>query len=340
MPVSPESLLSEFENDPSLLEPGQLPLRLEVLDRLDALFPQIDPAPAPQLDSRAQALRTRLEAANAQLYKSIQNEIRQGTVPAAFARQLERPDSPGRSRLRDALIPDHRHAQKAPVPHPCDLLLSHGWDTTKPNRPVDFEQPQAQPAGLHYDHLDELIAGVFAFDQPGAPQAPAGPENVFYQPTPARHIFALIRQAHLTAADTLIDLGSGLGHVPLLVSSSTGARAIGIEFESAYIASARSCAQKLNLDRVSFLLEDAREADLSAGTVFYLYTPFTGSILRTVLNALRAEAALRSQSATNPFRIATFGPCTTIVAQEPWLAATTPPAEDRITVFHPTQQTP
>ncbi len=288
MPVSPESLLSELENDPSLFEPGQLSLRLEILDRLDAWFPQIGPDPASKLASRPQALRARLEAANADLYASIQHEIRQGSVPAVFARQLE---------------------------------------------------PQAQPAGLHYDHLDELIAGVFAFDQPGAPQTPTGPENVFYQPTPARHIFALIHEAHLTAADTLIDLGSGLGHVPLLVSAATGARAIGIEFEPAYVTSARTSAQKLNLDRVSFQLQDARDADLSAGTVIYLYTPFTGSILRAVLNALRAEANLRAQSAINPFRVATFGPCTATVAQEPWLAPATPPAEDQITVFHPTIQT-
>ncbi len=285
MPASPESLLSEFENDPSLFEPGQLSLRLEVLDRLDAWFPQID---SDRLASRAHALRARLEAANAELYASIQKTIRHGSVPAAFASQ--------------------------------------------------FEPPSARPTGLHYDHLDELVAGVFAFPEPGPSQASTGHENVFYQPTPARHIFALIRQADLTSGDVLLDLGSGLGHVPLLVSASTGARAIGIEFEPAYVASARSCAQKLNLDRVRFLLEDARDTDLSAATVVYLYTPFTGSILRKVLDNLRAEANLRTGSAPHPFRIATFGPCTPTVAQEGWLTPATPPAEDQITVFHPTKQ--
>jgi hypothetical protein len=288
MPASPESLLSEFENDPSLFEPGQLSLRLEVLDRLDALFPQIDPTPASQLASRAQALRTRLEAANAELYASIQQAIRLGTVPALFTRQLD--------------------------------------------------PPSAQPTGLHYDHLDELLTGVFAFSQPGTLQATAGPENVFYQPTPARHIFAMIRQAAISPGDALLDLGSGLGHVPLLVSASTGARAIGVEFEPAYVASARSCAQKLNLDRVSFLLEDARDTDLSIATVVYLYTPFKGSILRTVLDNLCTEANRRTGSATHPFRIATFGPCAQSVAQEPWLASDTPPAEDQITVFRPAKQ--
>jgi hypothetical protein len=289
MPVSPESLLSEFENDPSLFEPGQLSLRLEVLDRLDAWFPQIDRAPASELAARARRLRARLEAANAELYASIQQAIRKGTAPALFAGQLE---------------------------------------------PLS-----TQPTGLQYDHLDELVAGVFAFPEPGPPQAPTGPENVFYQPTPARHIFALIRQAAITPGDVLVDLGAGLGHVPLLASVSTSARATGIEFEPAYVAAARSCAQKLNLDRVRFLLEDARDTDLSAATVVYLYTPFKGSILRKVLDNLRTEAIRRTGSATHPFRIATFGPCTQSVALEPWLVPGTPPAEDQITVFLPTKQT-
>jgi predicted RNA methylase len=149
---------------------------------------------------------------------------------------------------------------------------------------------------------------------------------VFYQPTPARHIFALM--AAISANEVLVDLGSGLGHVPLLVSACTGARCIGIELDPGRVASSRQCAEKLNLDRVSFLEQDAREADLSAGAIFYLYTPFTGSILRTVLNSLRNEAAAR------PIKVCTFGPCTRTVANEPWLQAKkTPPETDRIEVF-------
>jgi hypothetical protein len=92
---------------------------------------------------------------------------------------------------------------------------------------------------------------------------------------------------------------------------------------------ARQCAQSLNLhlDRVSFLHQDARVADLSLGTVFYLYTPFTGSILRAVLDRLRREAA------TRPIRISSYGPCTSVIAEEPWLVAATAPEADRIALF-------
>src|SRR5579863_451361 len=81
--------------------------------------------------------------------------------------------------------------------------------------------------GLGYDHLDELISGVLQASEPEIEQPCLSPEMVFYQPTPARHILQLIRLSALSASDTLVDLGSGLGHVPILASILTGAHCIG-----------------------------------------------------------------------------------------------------------------
>jgi hypothetical protein len=192
---------------------------------------------------------------------------------------------------------------------------------------VPMEETAAPVSGMGYDYLDELIGGVFEFEEPEDGEISREPEIVFYQPTPARHIFHLIGLASLTASDVLVDLGSGLGHVPLLASICTAAQCIGIEMEAAYVERARQCAAKLNLDRATFLQQDARTADLSTGTVFYLYTPFTGSILRTVLDRLRCEAASR------PIRICTYGPCTSVIAAEPWLEASTALEPDRIALF-------
>ena len=181
-----------------------------------------------------------------------------------------------------------------------------------------------QPDG--YDYLDELLIGILQFPEP-AGILPLESEMVFYQPTPARHIFDLIHRTSLTDRDVLVDLGSGLGHVPLLASICTRARAIGIELDPAYVSCARHSAQHLNLTRAEFIHQDARHADLSTGTVFYLYTPFTGSILRTVLDSLKREATRR------PIRIATFGPCTPTVAQELWLDSIPPYAPTSIALF-------
>ena len=182
--------------------------------------------------------------------------------------------------------------------------------------------------GDGYDALDALLAGVLALDEPAGEGAPLPADMVFYQPTPARHILDLVDRAALGAADVLVDLGAGLGHVPLLASICTGARGIGIERDAARVACARRCAASLGLRRVEFIAQDARAAGLSAGTLFYLYTPFGGPILRHVLDRLKHEATTRA------IRVATLGPCTATVAGEPWLCTTDVPRPDRIALFH------
>jgi hypothetical protein len=69
----------------------------------------------------------------------------------------------------------------------------------------------------------------------------------------------------------------------------------------------------LNLPQVEFVNVDARQADYSDGTVFFLYTPFNGKMLEQVLERLKAESANRK------VRLYTYGPCTLQVARQTWL---------------------
>lgn len=184
----------------------------------------------------------------------------------------------------------------------------------------------APQPGLGYDHLDELIPGVLGLKEPVSDSVLA-PEMVFYQPTPARHILEMIRASELGDDDVLIDLGSGLGHVPMLASILTGARAIGIEIDGAFVRCARECATGLGLEGVEFVHADARVADLSAGTMFHLYTPFTGAMLSTVLDRIHREAE------KHEIRVCTLGPCAGVVAAKPWLKAATLVDAERITCF-------
>jgi hypothetical protein len=178
-----------------------------------------------------------------------------------------------------------------------------------------------------YDYLDELISGVLRFEEPSAEVVPLESEMVSYQPTPARHIFDLIGRTALTERDFLIDLGSGLGHVTLMASICASAICTGIELEPSYVDCARKSARSLNLNNVRFIQGDARTADLSDGTVFYLYTPFIGTVLRDVLHSLRQEAGRRE------IRICTFGPCTRVVAEEQWLSVIGALETERIAIF-------
>jgi SAM-dependent methyltransferase len=190
------------------------------------------------------------------------------------------------------------------------------------------DEPAIPRPGLAFDWLDELVGGILELGEPDGDAKPPGPEMVFYQPTPARHILRLIEVAGLTGDDVFVDLGSGLGHVALLISILTSARAVGVEVEAAYLASARECAARLRLGRAVFVEGDARRADFSVGTVFYLYTPFTGSMLAEVLARLRTESAGRA------IRICTLGPCALVVAEEGWLRPAAEIDPDRIGVFY------
>ncbi|WP_460709601.1 class I SAM-dependent methyltransferase [Lysobacter terrae] len=192
-------------------------------------------------------------------------------------------------------------------------------------QPSTFEEPAER--GNHYDFRDEWLSGVLQFGEPRAPTVELSTEMVFYQPTPARHIFQMIAASGLGEGDVLIDLGSGIGHVPLLAAITTRARTIGVEIEPAYVACAQQVASSLNLANATFVQGDVRDTDFSVGSVFYLYTPFKGAILRDVLDRLWAEAKRRA------IRVCTFGPCTPIVAGEPWLVADAGPQTDRIAVF-------
>jgi hypothetical protein len=186
---------------------------------------------------------------------------------------------------------------------------------------------EEDPRGLRFDVRDEIASGVLRLGEPGESEQERTCEMMAYQPTPARHVLDVIATCRLSHEDVLIDLGSGLGHVPLLISILTGIRTVGVELEPAYVACARECAGRLGIRQAQFVAEDARAADLSSGTVFYLYTPFRGAILAEVLCRLRRESAKRQ------IRICSLGPCTRELEAEIWLELRAPAEAGRITLF-------
>ncbi|MGZ3753631.1 MAG: hypothetical protein ACXVAY_01655 [Mucilaginibacter sp.] len=175
---------------------------------------------------------------------------------------------------------------------------------------VDPDQ-QVMPG---YDNLDILINGLFPFDAMPEQTLDLDPEMVYFQKTPARIIFELVEKVQTGAADVLYDLGSGLGQVVILVNLLTGIKVKGIEFEPTFCEHAWRSAGELNLSNVQFTNTDARLADYSGGTLFFMFTPFTGTIMQDVLDKLKHE------SLTREIKVITYGPCTATVAQQTWLS--------------------
>jgi hypothetical protein len=167
--------------------------------------------------------------------------------------------------------------------------------------------------GTGYDDLDAFVDGLLLAEPLPAETMPREPDMVYYLPTQARIILDLAEKSLLTREDIFYDLGSGLGQVPIMVHLLTGARTKGIEIEAAYCEYARSSASDLGLSGVEFVNADARAVDYSAGTVFFMFTPFKRGILQDVLEKLRTASLGRR------VRLFTYGPCTLDVVEQDWL---------------------
>jgi hypothetical protein len=178
------------------------------------------------------------------------------------------------------------------------------------NEYVDFNLDQDETG---YDKLDVFINGLSILQTMPEQTKDLEPEMVFYQKTPARIVFELVEKAHIVKEDVFFDLGSGLGQVVNLVNLLTGITVKGIEFEPAFCDYATDCAAGLNLHNVTFINVDARKADYSEGTIFFMFTPFKGEMLQEVLEILRKESLLRK------IKIITYGACTALVALQSWL---------------------
>jgi len=185
------------------------------------------------------------------------------------------------------------------------------------NEYVDLNYNEHQ-GEVGYDNLDVFVNELCFFQTMPEQTKELETEMVYYQKTPARIIFELADKCCFVKEDVFFDLGSGLGQATILVNLLTGTTAKGVEFEPAFCDYANDCAAKLNLSDVTFINTDARQADYSGGTIFFMFTPFSGEIMQEVLTILRKESLLRK------IKIITYGPCTAQVALQTWLDFVTP----------------
>ena len=283
-----QRLLHDLRNGKYLLLPEQLAKRLKALDELDAIIGDLDPG-------ALEALPEPELVARAMALRSRLEAANEMVYQATRAEIAVLGNSPAMN-------------------HWLTELVSDG----------DREGPRP---GLNFDLLDEFVSGVLQLRRPVETTLFSPPEMTAYQPTPVRHILDLVAACNFSSDDVLVDLGSGLGHVPLLVSILTGIRTLGIEVQPSFVASAQETARDLDLSCVRFAAEDARTTDLSSGTVFYMFSPFWGSVLTNVLCQLHKQSRQRS------IRIGSLGPVTRVLQRQTWLRAIEGTETERIAVF-------
>lgn len=108
----------------------------------------------------------------------------------------------------------------------------------------------------------------------GSPSpAPAQEEpEVPFVPTPMEVVHSILEMAGTTSADTVYDLGSGDGRIPLVAARDYGAVGVGVELDSALVALSRRRAREAGLeDRVRYVRGDLFDVELRPATVLVLY---------------------------------------------------------------------
>lgn len=200
--------------------------------------------------------------------------------------------------------------RKMVLSHPHQPLHIRAWF----DHFTTYRAKDSAPLHIGPDALDGLWEGVLQIGDFGRNPLPERePDMVHYEPTPARVILDLIDHLPWQPHDIFYDLGSGLGQVPIFFRLLTGCVSKGIEIEPDYCQFAQARAASLALTDIVFIEGDVREINFGDGSIFFLFTPFVGQMLQIVCDRLQQAAQRRI------IHIATYGTCTTYVAQQSWL---------------------
>jgi predicted RNA methylase len=136
-----------------------------------------------------------------------------------------------------------------------------------------------------------------------AAQAPSRPLDIHFTPTRQVVAEAMLDLAGTGRDDVVYDLGSGDGRLVILAAQRHGARGVGFELQPPLVAMSRQSALDAGVaDRVRFVEEDLRTADLAPATVVVLYlsTSLTRELTPKLLRELRPGARIVSHQ----FRLA------------------------------------
>jgi tRNA G37 N-methylase Trm5 len=100
------------------------------------------------------------------------------------------------------------------------------------------------------------------------------PAGARYMPTPQHVVEAMLAMAQVTWRDLVYDPGCGDGRMVITAARRYGARGVGIDIDPWCIEQSRQNARCAGVQhRVTFILGDAMQVDLSAATVVMLYMP-------------------------------------------------------------------
>ena len=113
-----------------------------------------------------------------------------------------------------------------------------------------------------------LVVAVAAAQSPIPDKQPEVP----YVPTADRVLDQMLDVAKITKEDVVFDLGCGDGRIVIEAAKRFGARGVGVDIDPLRIKEANDNARAAGVqNRVTFILQDLFEANISSATVVMMY---------------------------------------------------------------------
>ena len=151
--------------------------------------------------------------------------------------------------------------------------------------------------------LSLAATAVLAQDKPAGqdfqPEVGQSGKDVVWVPTPQALVDKMLDLGRVTAADYVIDLGSGDGRT-VITAAKRGARALGIEYNPDMVAlSQRNAVKDGVTDKATFTKADLFESDFSQATVITMFLlPDINLKLRPKILGLKPGTRIVSNSFT------------------------------------------
>ena len=100
----------------------------------------------------------------------------------------------------------------------------------------------------------------------------------------------VLREMHIGANDSIIDIGSGKGGALITMSAFPFSRMAGVEISDALVAIARENFRRLGLSGIELICTDAAEfTDYDGFNYIYMYNPFPAQVVVPVVRHITAS---------------------------------------------------
>lgn len=209
-------------------------------------------------------------------------------------------------------------------------LIASGKYTSKDFR-ADLESLMDSSLGdeIIFDDADVFVRELFALNSVPERSSKLAKYCREYEPTPIRLVLNGLSRIDLKEGDVFVDVGTGLGIIPITVGFYYGIRAIGIEIEESFVKAGSEVVSRMSLKDIEIRCEDANRASFSDGSVFFFFSPVEKNILENICRKLSTEAESRT------IHILSLFDSSRVFLEQEWLHSDSKTYDpDRVMVFN------